>query len=706
MRWSVALCTCNRTLDWDGDEVRRALALPGPPDLYDRLPRDEIHRFMDRLGAAGGGIDRVLVACCGPADLLREAAGTAGIDAARVHVVNLREPCFWVHPDPASARATAARLLRATMRAAQAPQPPTMPVRVGPTVLIATDSAAGLDLARWLEAVARPQVVLDERSGAFDASPLHPLPWSTNWGRVVAVDGALGAFRVTVEHGQPIDLRTCIHCQRCVPVCHVAAIGAGLRLRTDLCDRCGDCLVACEHVGAIRIPRDEREVITAGQVVIVTDDGVPPGVARTGYHLLRRPSAADVDALAWKVLGLVGEFRKPLYVRYDADVCAGGAAGHQACGRCIPACPYEAVARSPRNALRVQVDLGRCEGCGACVAVCPTSALAFTDPPPAELDGRLRALLTPLPETAGAPPVIVFHCPEEGAAALAEAGRRRRPGRPSVLPVPMACLRHVSEADVLTALSYGAAGVALLGCEACPHGARDLLLGRLEVARLVLDAFGVGGERVRLIAGAGVEMLDELDAFAGALGPPPVTWDGDGAPAPSGNRDAIAGAIRALIEATGREPGRVAVPPAAPFAFPDVRIGGCTLCRTCVNVCPTHAFRYREEAEALELRQVSCVNCGLCATACPESVITLRPETFLTRAALDYTVVVQDEALRCLKCGTAFGTRRAVEAIEAKVVGLPTVGDAFAGARRNLLRMCPRCRAAAAVIEMQRGWEP
>jgi ferredoxin len=160
------------------------------------------------------------------------------------------------------------------------------------------------------------------------------------------------------------------------------------------------------------------------------------------------------------------------------------------------------------------------------------------------------------------------------------------------------------------------------------------------------------------------------------------------------------------MAATGREPGRLPVPPSAPYAFPDVRAEGCTLCRTCVNVCPTHAFRFDEARQALELRQVACVNCGLCAGACPEGVIALRSELFLDRSALEWVTVVEDEPVRCVRCGAPFGTRRALEAVEARVLGLGSLAETFAGARRHLLRMCPTCRGAAAVLAMQEGWEP
>jgi ferredoxin len=272
----------------------------------------------------------------------------------------------------------------------------------------------------------------------------------------------------------------------------------------------------------------------------------------------------------------------------------------------------------------------------------------------------------------------------------------------------MACLRHVSEANILAAFRMGAGGVALVGCESCPHGERELFLQKFEFARSVLDAFGVGGDRIRLIAGETGEsrsMLEALDRFASSVGPAPIRWDGRST-LPLENREVIAEAIRALIDATGREPGRLRVTEAQPFAFPDVRVADCTLSRACVNVCPTHAWKFEEGKQSLELRQIACVSCGLCVAACPERAIALKPELSLTRTALEWQVVVRDEMVGCLKCGKPFINRKALEAVEAKVLGIETLLDTFAGSRRNLLRMCPNCRAVASVLEMQQGWEP
>jgi ferredoxin len=708
MRWGVVLCSCNGTLRIDAGWLKGYLGLETTPTVLARLPKDEIHSLIDLVSRER--FERLVIGCCGPAELLREAIGAAGGEPDHAVVVNLREPCFWSHPHGPEAEAKAARLLRAAMRLAETSHPgPEIPVKVGSTVLIATDRPAGLRLARRLAEVGRPVLVLDERSSAFDPEFIYPLPWKANWGRVSRVEGSLGAFRVTVERTQPLSLEACIHCRRCIPVCHTSAISEGLRLRQELCDQCGDCLTACEQVGAIRIPRKETETLRADQVVVITGDGAPEVSPRTGYHLLRSPGEGDVDGLAWKVFSLMGEFRKPEHVAYDADTCAGGAAGHESCGICVQVCPYHAIARNPQNRLRVVVDAQACEGCGACVSACPTSSLTFTDPPPADLYSRMAALLAPLPGYPQAEPtVLAFHCPEKGQMALGDAGRLRITYPATILPLPVACLRQVSEASILAAFRMGAGGVALLGCDACPHGERELLVRKLALARAVLDAFGVGGDRVHVITGQAGDsrpMLEALAGFAVSVGPAPVRWTGRSASVAE-NREVVAEAIRALIDATGREPGRVRVSEGEPFGFPDVRAADCTMSRACVNVCPTHAFRFQEEGQTLELRQVACVNCGLCVLACPERAITLSPELFLERSALDWQVVVRDEMVGCAKCGKPFINRKALEAVEAKVFGMADLFDTFAGTRRNLLRMCPNCRAVAAVLEMDKGWEP
>ncbi|MEK6601888.1 MAG: 4Fe-4S dicluster domain-containing protein, partial [Candidatus Binatota bacterium] len=369
---------------------------------------------------------------------------------------------------------------------------------------------------------------------------------------------------------------------------------------------------------------------------------------------LLNPSSADLARLAGRIRELIGEFLKPVHVTYNAGTCAGGTANQEACGICITACPYDAISRDPENHLRMQVDHMACEGCGACVSACPTTSLRFTEPSPRELYQRMAALLTPLPgQNGGEAWTILFHCGEQGRKVLDEAGRRPLPYPASVLPVEVPCLRYVSEANILAAFSLGAAGVALLGCESCPHGERELLYQKLDFCRLTLEAFGLDSQRIRLITAEGgtePEAITTLTGFADTLEATPVQWNGRPMRQWE-NREVITQAIRTFIEHTGREPGRRGFDAPYPFAFADVKESGCTMCRSCVNVCPTHAFKLDEKTQSLQFMHIACVACGLCETVCPEKVITLKREIFFERDALEYQTVVQDDMVSCANCG-------------------------------------------------------
>ena len=224
MRWRVALCSCDATSPIDPVAIRQALNLDAVPELFARLPHEQRQRFVDWLEHERP--DRLVVGCCASGDLVREAAGAAGLAPRAVDILNLPEACFWAHPEPTAANTKAARLLRATMHAVPTAPSAEVPVSVGPTVLIAGGSPTAVALARRLSADARPLLVLEEGARVFDDGPL---PWQVYRGRVAKVEGALGAFEVTVEHRPRI------------------------------------------------VPRVARELIPAGQVVMIGGDGVADG---------------------------------------------------------------------------------------------------------------------------------------------------------------------------------------------------------------------------------------------------------------------------------------------------------------------------------------------------------------------------------------------------------------------------------------------
>jgi ferredoxin len=617
-------------------------------------PEIDIHEFAARVHREK--VDRVLISCCSDAAAFERAFGAHGEPSPRLHLLDLKNSCFVPHTDSEQAHAKASRLLRATTLSADENfQPAYNRLAAGNRIVIAADGHQGAQLAQRLRDAGRPSFIVPPSVGTLDAFP----PGAVYTGRVVGVKGRLGDFRITVQD--------------------------------------------------VEAPQTSRRELKADQVVIIARDETPAFKQSTGLHLLKNPSEADLDRVAERIRDLIGEFLKPVHVLYNTDTCAGGGADQEACGRCAAACPYEAIGRDPENHLRMKIDHMACEACGACGSACPTTSMRFADPSPDGLYARLAALLAPLSLGAGGERLVVlFHCGDQGRRVLQEASRRPLPYAASVLPVEVPCLRYLGEATLLAPFRLGAAGLAFLGCESCQHGERELFYQKLDFCRLVLDAFALGSERLRLITaddGSASDAIKTLNDFVETLKTAPIDWDGK--PRTHwDNREVIADAVETFIAQTGREPGQKTLDAAHPFAFAEVRASGCTMCRSCVNVCPTHAFRVDDNALSLQFKHISCVACGLCERVCPEKVITLKPEIFFDRDALDYRTVVKDDTVACAQCGRAYINRKALEIVEARLLSLESLLDTFAGSRRNLLRMCPDCRAAVAMLEVEKGWKP
>ena len=75
------------------------------------------------------------------------------------------------------------------------------------------------------------------------------------------------------------------------------------------------------------------------------------------------------------------------------------------------------------------------------------------------------------------------------------------------------------------------------------------------------------------------------------------------------------------VMAALKHPGPKALPPDFPGP-PVIDLAACTVCLTCVRLCPHGAMSFKDRAYA---DPVSCVRCGICAAECPMNAITLPP---------------------------------------------------------------------------------
>ena len=131
----------------------------------------------------------------------------------------------------------------------------------------------------------------------------------------------------------------------------------------------------------------------------------PADHKRDGYVRadLGNPLAVK-DAIA-KARDLQGVFEKPLYIRFDARICAHSRASQTGCDRCLSVCPTGAIVP---NGDTVFIDPGICAGCGACAAVCPSGAASYDDPGVETLFARLRTLASTFRSAGGTAPRALF----------------------------------------------------------------------------------------------------------------------------------------------------------------------------------------------------------------------------------------------------------------------------------------------------------
>ena len=128
--------------------------------------------------------------------------------------------------------------------------------------------------------------------------------------------------------------------------------------------------------------------------------------------------------------------------------------------------------------------------------------------------------------------------------------------------------------------------------------------------------------------------------------------------------------------------------PGSPWGTVVVNADACTLCMSCVGACPASALQDNAERPQLRFVEKNCVQCGLCVKTCPEQAITLQPRLWLGRERAQQRVLHESPPYACIRCGKAFGTVGAVQAMLQRLQDHPM----FQGSALERLKMCGDCR--------------
>jgi ferredoxin len=67
----------------------------------------------------------------------------------------------------------------------------------------------------------------------------------------------------------------------------------------------------------------------------------------------------------------------------------------------------------------------------------------------------------------------------------------------------------------------------------------------------------------------------------------------------------------------------------ATLSLGQYKVSYCTLCKKCIDICPTNALRWHPNSGAIELIVEQCTACGKCVDICPTHVVVKSDEKFM-----------------------------------------------------------------------------
>lgn len=388
---------------------------------------------------------------------------------------------------------------------------------------------------------------------------------------------------------------------------------------------------------------------------------------------------------------MTGEFEKPRYFNYNADICAHSRSQLAGCNRCVDVCATGAITSVGEG---VTVDPFLCQGCGSCATVCPSGAMSYAYPKPSNAIDRARVSMAESEATA----ILLYSETHEE---LVEA---------VTLHAEIKALQ-VEEvtafgADFWLAMLAGRASRIFLLNDADPDDPG--LQAVREQAALVHDLLlGLGVEEQPIVImgsdvlqGAAAEKSSLLhpeswrDSVLSSLKPADFATHND-------KRQTLRLALDVLSEQLNPANDVVQLKKGAPFGRINVDENACTLCMACVSTCPAKALLDGQDTPALRLVEANCLQCGLCETACPESAISLQPQyTWDSISARQVETLNEEEPFHCLVCHTPFTTRAMIDTMSAKLAGHWMFEDPKALRR---LKMCGDCRVRDMFEEDRQG---
>ena len=631
---TILICSCEDTMRLDMAAVKRGCRNSEIAD-YRQLCRAELDHFRNAAKAEG----TIIVGCTQEAALFADnAEGRSG----KLEFVNLRETAGWSTEGTKAGPKMAALLAAASEHA---PAFPFVTLSSEGVILIYGCDEVAVEAGRLLADHLDVTVLITKPA---QIAPPATTSFPIVRGTISNATGYLGAFELAVD-----DYAAPRPSSRDALVFEAP--------RNGLTSRC--------------------------DIVLDLSGGTPLFSAhdlRDGYLRADPRDQAAVLHAVLKARDLVGNFDKPKYVNFTAELCVHSRSRLTGCHRCLDLCPTAAITPDGDH---VKISAEVCAGCGQCAAACPTGAATYALPPADALLHKLRAMLLTYREAGGSNAIVLFHDSQHGTP-LIDALARHGDGLPAdVLPFAINEVTQIGLEAVAASFAYGASGVRFLLRAKPRHGVAGLSK-TVAMADAIVSGLGFSGQRVSTIETDDPDVLGEL---LRAIEPAPAVEGPATFKTVGKRRELLRFALHELHRVAPAPTDVIALPEGAPLGAISVNVEGCTLCLSCVSVCPTGALRDDPERPVLKFVEDACVQCGLCQSTCPEKVITLRPQIDFRAARAPAQIIKQEEPALCIRCNKPFGVKSTIDKIAAKLEGqhwMYPAGDK----RLDAIRMCADCR--------------
>lgn len=241
--------------------------------------------------------------------------------------------------------------------------------------------------------------------------------------------------------------------------------------------------------------------------------------------------------------------------------------------------------------------------------------------------------------------------------------------------VEICTLERIGHVDVLLALALGFDHVVLQRLSASDLAAiqgQEIELARAMGGLGKLDLFSSQQELQELLAA--------MPETAGHWPyPKPSIW---------ASRQDTARACAAVLLPCAFAP--VPLPVDAPYGSVDLDVLACTMCQSCVWLCPTNALAIGERGSELVFVESSCIQCGMCCSICPEDALQLVPRLNPLPTCDEPKILHQADSANCKSCGVPFAVKSMMDRVLARIWGEENVHASEEV--QSLIQLCKNCQ--------------